>query len=224
MNRITVAVADDQPLLVSAFVALVDAQPDMVVVGRARDGAEAVEVARREQPDVMLMDLRMPVMDGVEATRQIVQAGARPHVLVLTTFNMEDLVREALTAGARGFLLKDAEPELVLDGIRRLHDGRAVLDPAVAHHVVAAVRSTASRASVDERLTPRETDVLRLIAKGLTNAEIAAELVVAETTIKTHVGNLLMKLQARDRVALVVQAFAMGLAEPGDLPAHQPHP
>lgn len=224
MNRITVAVADDQPLLVSAFVALVDAQPDMVVVGRARDGAEAVEVARREQPDVMLMDLRMPVLDGVEATRQIVRAGVRPHILVLTTFNMEDLVREALTAGARGFLLKDAEPELVLDGIRRLHDGRAVLDPAVAHHVVAAVRSTASRASVDERLTPRETEVLRLIAKGLTNAEIAAELVVAETTVKTHVGNLLMKLQARDRVALVVQAFAMGLAEPGELPAHQPQP
>lgn len=218
MTPITVAVADDQPLLVSAFVALVEAQPDMTVVGRARDGAEAVEVARRERPDVMLMDLRMPGMGGVEATRRIVQAGARPHILVLTTFNMEDLVRDALAAGARGFLLKDAEPELVLDGIRQVHSGRAVLDPAVADHVVAALRAIPCHAAVDERLTPRETDVLRLIAKGHTNAEIAAALVVAETTVKTHVGNLLMKLEARDRVALVVQAHAMGLGGPGGLP------
>lgn len=212
---ITVAVVDDQPLLVSAFVALIDAQPDMTVVGRGTDGAQAVALAAEQAPDVLLMDLRMPVLDGVEATRRIVAAGGRTRVLVLTTFNVDELVTGALGAGARGFLLKDAEPEQVLDGIRAVHAGRAVLDPAVAEHVVGALhRASGALARVDERLTRREIEVLGLIAEGLTNGEIAARLVLGETTVKTHVGNLLAKLGARDRVALVVLAYAMGLADP----------
>lgn len=222
---ITVAVVDDQPLLVSAFVALVDAQPDMTVVGRGANGAEAVALAAELAPDVLLMDIRMPVLDGVAATRRIVEAGATTRVLVLTTFNVDDLVTGALAAGARGFLLKDAEPEAVLDGIRAVHAGRAVLDPAVADHVVGALNRSTPAPAGDPRLTAREVDVLTLIAEGLTNAEIATRLVVAETTVKTHVGNLLMKLGARDRVALVVLAYAMGLADPvrnaGRLPAEE---
>ncbi|GAB3625079.1 response regulator transcription factor [Mariniluteicoccus endophyticus] len=198
----------------SAFVALIDAQPDMTVVARGADGQQAVDLSAGHEPDVLLMDLRMPVLDGVEATRRIVASGGPTRVLVLTTFNVDELVTGALAAGARGFLLKDAEPEAVLDGIRAVHAGRAVLDPAVAEHVVGAMNRAGAVPHADERLTAREVDVLSLIAEGLTNSEIAQRLVVAETTVKTHVGNLLMKLGARDRVALVVLAYAMGLADP----------
>ncbi|GAB3705528.1 response regulator [Mariniluteicoccus flavus] len=223
---ITVGVVDDQPLLVSAFVALIEAQADMRVVARGADGEDAVAIVGEHDPDVLLMDLRMPRLDGVEATRRIAAMPVHTRVLVLTTFNVGDLVTGALAAGARGFLLKDAEPDQVLDGIRAVHQGRAVLDPAVAEHVVTALRDragtdgggTPERPAADDRLTRRETDVLTLIARGLTNAEIAGELVVAETTVKTHVGNLLTKLDARDRVALVVLAYAMGLATPGAIP------
>lgn len=211
---IRVAVVDDQPLLVSAFVALIDNQPDLAVVATGSNGQQAVELAAEHRPDVIVMDLRMPILDGVEATRRILAGPPGTRILVLTTFNVDELVTGALAAGARGFLLKDAEPDQVLDGIRTVHRGEAVLDPAVASHVVAALRRTAERSPLAEQLTPREVEVLGLIARGLTNGEIAAKLFVAETTVKTHVGNLLLKLQARDRVALVVLAYSMGLATP----------
>lgn len=212
-----VLVVDDQPLLVSAFVALIDNQPDLQVVGTAADGREAIAGCAELEPDVVLMDIRMPVLDGVEATRQILAKPTRTRILVLTTFNVDELVTGALAAGARGFLLKDADPEAVLDGIRAVHRGEAVLDPGVAGHVVAALQTTARHSPLAEKLTARETEVLTLIARGFTNAEIATELVVAETTVKTHVGNLLLKLAARDRVALVVLAYSMGLARPRPL-------
>ncbi len=215
---IRVAVVDDQPLLVSAFVALVDAQPDMQVVATGANGDEAVRAAAEHSPDVMLMDIRMPVLDGVEATRRICASGDRPRVLVLTTFGVDDLVLAAVGAGARGFLLKDAEPEAVLDGIRALHAGRAVLAPEVTPVVVDALRTTPAPNPFASVLTPRETEVLGLIARGLTNKEIAETLVVAETTVKTHVSALLLKLDARDRVALVVLAHSAGLAG-GSTPA-----
>lgn len=220
-SPITVGVVDDQPLLVSAFVALIDNQPDLHVVGTAADGEQAVTLAARVRPDVLLMDLRMPVLDGVEATRRIARAAPRPRILVLTTFNVDELVTGAIGAGARGFLLKDADPGVVLDGIRAVHRGEAVLDPAVTGHVVAALQQAPPPAAAElaGRLTARETEVLALVARGASNAEIAAELFIAETTVKTHIGNLLLKLAARDRVALVVLAHTMGLARPGTLPS-----
>jgi DNA-binding NarL/FixJ family response regulator len=208
-DRIRVAVVDDQPLLVSAFVALISHQPDLEVVGTGADGHDAIELCERQLPDVLLMDLRMPGLDGIEATKAITKAGSRPYVLVLTTFDVDDLVLGAVAAGARGYLLKDTEPATLLDGIRAVHRGDAVIDPHVAPHLLAAFRTVPNQP--DSGVTPRELEVLRLIASGLTNAEIAAELVVAETTVKTHVGNLLLKLDARDRVALVVLAHAGGL-------------
>lgn len=218
MSEITVVVADDQPLLVSAFVALIDAQPDLRVVGTAADGGQAVTVAEQQRPDIIIMDLRMPVLDGVEATRRITHSGGRTRVLALTTFNIDELVTGAIAAGARGFLLKDAEPDALLDGIRLVHRGEAVLAPQVTHHVVAALQRTALESPLAEQLTPRELDVLTQVAQGLTNAEIATALSVAETTVKTHIGNLFVKLGARDRVALVVLAYSMGIAVPRVLP------
>lgn len=211
---IRVAVVDDQPLLVSAFVALVNNEPDMEVVATGANGEQAVQAARETTVDVMLMDIRMPVMDGIEATREICSAGSRPHILVLTTFNVDELVLGALAAGARGFLLKDADPTAVLQGIRTIHRGEAVVSDSAAPHLLAALRRSPGGHGLDDQLTPRELEVLTLIARGLTNAEIARELFVAETTVKTHVGNLLLKLQARDRVALVVLAHTVGLVRP----------
>lgn len=208
---IRVAVVDDQPLLTSAFVALIDAQPDLTVVGTAANGAEAVDLAASTDIDVMLMDIRMPVLDGVAATRRICAVAERPRILMLTTFNVDDLVLGAIAAGARGFLLKDADPEDVLDGIGAIHRGEAVLASEVTPYLVDALRETTPPAPFDGRLTPREVEVLSLIAHGLTNREIADHLVIAETTVKTHVGNLLLKLAARDRVALVVLAYSSGL-------------
>lgn len=216
---ITVAVVDDQPLLVSAFVALLNAQPDIEVVGTAADGGSAVRLAERAAPDVMLMDIRMPGIDGVEATRRIADRGDRPRVLILTTFNVDELVLGAVRAGARGFLLKDADPEEVIAAIRAVHRGEAVIAGAAAPHLLQAYREghTVTAAPMPGRLTTRETEVLTLVARGLTNHEIAAELVVAETTVKTHVGNLLTKLGCRDRVALVVLAYSCGLVVPDGL-------
>lgn len=217
---IRVAVVDDQPLLVSAFSALVDAQPDMQVVATASNGQGAIDAARAGEIDVMLMDIRMPGVDGIAATTQICTGEhSRPRVLVLTTFNVDDLVLGALAAGARGFLLKDAEPSVVLDAIRAVDRGEAVIDPQAAPVVLDALRTptpapmpapTAAR-QIEQLLTARELEVLRLIAAGRTNAELATDLFIAETTVKTHVGNLLMKLHARDRVALVVLAHGAGL-------------
>jgi DNA-binding NarL/FixJ family response regulator len=214
---IRVAVVDDQPLLVSAFVALIDAQDDLTVVGTAGDGEQAVSLAASSLVDVMLMDLRMPVLDGVSATRAICSASDRPRILVLTTFNIDELVLGAVAAGARGFLLKDADPDDVLDGIRALHRGEAVISPDVTGHLVTALRDAPAPNPFGGILTAREREVLLLIAHGLTNREIAERLVIAETTVKTHVGNLLAKLDARDRVALVVLAHSTGI-----VPSHGP--
>lgn len=209
---IRVGVVDDQPLLVSAFAALIGNQPDMMVAGTGTHGRDAVELCASHELDVLVMDIRMPVLDGVEATRRIVDAGARPRVLILTTFNVDALVLAAVAAGARGFLLKDADPAVVLDAIRAVHRGDAVIDAQATPALLAAVR-TAPRepAPLAEALTAREIEVLTLIGLGRTNAEIGAELFIAETTVKTHVRSLLTKLDARDRVALVVLAHGAGL-------------
>lgn len=229
MTAIRVVVVDDQPLLVSAFAAFLSRQPDMTVVGTAGDGAQAVQLCRRHEVDVVLMDLRMPVLDGVDATRALTERGERPRVVVLTTFDVDEFVVAAAKAGARGYLLKDAEPAELLRAIRAVHAGRAVLggaDPAdrLRAHLASAweddrrnerphrdgrERNEQAHEALD-RLSEREVEVLAEIASGATNAEIAARLQVAETTVKTHVGNLLAKLDCRDRVALVVLAHAVG--------------
>ncbi|GMA37989.1 response regulator [Mobilicoccus caccae] len=225
---IKVVVVDDQPLLVSAFSALIGNQPDMTVVATAADGVEAVERTLAHAVDVVLMDIRMPRLDGVEATRRILAREKAPRVLVLTTFNVDELVLAAVGAGARGFLLKDAEPTEVIDAIRAVHRGEAVIASQAAPALLAAVRNPAALVEptgdeedgaagpspLVDHLTAREVEVLRLIAQGRTNAEIADDLFIAQTTVKTHVGNLLLKLDARDRVALVVLAHSVGLAGP----------
>ena len=219
---IRVGVVDDQPLLVSAFAALIDNCADMRVVGTGRNGAEAIELCSTTEVDVLLLDIRMPVLDGVTATARLCEAGAGARVLILTTFNADELVLGAIAAGARGFLLKDADPDDVLEAIRDVHAGRAVIDPAAAPALLAALRQVpesspatkpVGHSSVAGLLTRRELEVLTLIGRGRTNREIVAELFIAETTVKTHVGNLLTKLNARDRVALVVLAHSVGLVD-----------
>ena len=212
---IRVAVVDDQALLASSFAAYLERQPDMTVVGTAGDGAQAVELCRRTDVDVVLMDLRMPVLDGVEATRALTARGDRPRVLVLTTFDVDEFVVAAARAGARGYLLKDAEPAELLSAVRAVHDGRAVLGGTGPSELLQAhlesARATGPRPGAEAlaQLSDREAEVLAEIASGATNAEIAGRLHIAETTVKTHVGNLLAKLDCRDRVALVVLAHAV---------------
>jgi DNA-binding NarL/FixJ family response regulator len=217
VNQIRVGIVDDQPLLVSAFEALVNNQPDMHVVLTGATGQEAVDACEQTPVDVLLMDIRMPVMDGVEATRRIAAARSRPYIMMLTTFNVDELVIGAIGAGARGFLLKDADPADVLDAVRAVHRGEAVIHPQAAPALLAAVREQppAAEQPLRETLTDREIEVLRLIGHGRTNSEIATDLFIAETTVKTHVGNLLMKLAARDRVALVVVAHSVGMVGVG---------
>ena len=214
MSPIRVAVVDDQPLLVSAFAAFLERQPDLTVVGTAADGAQALELCRAREVDVLLMDLRMPVLDGVDATRALTERGERPRVIVLTTFDVDEFVVAAARAGARGYLLKDAEPAELLRAIRGVHAGRAVLgggDPGerLRAHLESGRERAGARPEVIDRLSEREVEVLAEIAGGATNGEIAARLQIAETTVKTHVGNLLAKLDCRDRVALVVLAHAV---------------
>lgn len=210
---IRVAVVDDQPLMVSAFAALIRAQPDMFVVGTGANGQEALRLCEHTAVDVLVMDVRMPVMDGIEATRLLVERAGTPNILILTTFNTDQLVLDAVAAGARGFLLKDAEPDIVLSGIRAIHRGEAVVSPQAAPALLDALRHerTNARGTAIDALTNREIEVLRLVGQGLTNAEIAAHLVIAQTTVKTHVGSLLAKLGARDRVALAILAHTVGL-------------
>jgi DNA-binding NarL/FixJ family response regulator len=199
---------------------ILDAEEDIDVVGESSDGAEAVAQAKRLTPDVVLMDIRMPELDGIEATRQVVADGGDdpPRVLMLTTFDLNEYVYEALRAGASGFLLKDVPPEELAAGIRVVARGDALLAPSITrrliHEFARAAPAAAPPRGFDE-LTAREVEVFRLVARGLSNAEIAAELIVSETTVKTHVARLLMKLGLRDRVQAVVLAYESGIAVPG---------
>ena len=219
---IRILLADDQPLVRTGFRMILDAEPDMEVIAEAGDGADAVRQARQLRPDVVIMDIRMPVQDGIAATAEIVAAG-HARVLVLTTFHVDEHVVGALRAGASGFLLKDAQADRLLEAIRVVHAGDAIVDPAVTrqlldqfvHRLPVPGEQQAQAAAAADRLagtTVREREVLALVARGLSNAEIAAELVVTETTVKTHVHHLLTKLGARDRVQLVVLAYEAGLA------------
>ena len=216
---IRVLLADDQPLVRTGFRMILDAEPDIEIAGEAGDGADAVRQCRALRPDVVVMDIRMPVQDGVAATSQIAADG-QTRVLVLTTFHLDEYVIAALRAGASGFLLKDAEAAKLTEAIRVIAAGKAMVDPAVTRRLLdqftrqPPARKEPSGAGRDRlrELTGRELDVLTLVARGLSNAEIAAELVITETTVKTHVHHLLTKLGARDRVQLVIFAYDAGLA------------
>jgi len=218
-------VADDQAVVRMGFTAMLDSQPDMSVVGTAQDGQQAVRMAREFRPDVVLMDIRMPVLDGIEATRQLSQGDAAPKVLVLTTFDLDDYVYDALRAGASGFLLKDATPEEILTAVRVVGAGEALLAPSVTRRLIAEFASRKRLAVPAEldRLTPREHEVLLHIAVGLTNAEIARTLCLAEQTVKSHVSSVLFKLELRDRVQAVILAYESGLVVAGGAgPARPP--
>jgi DNA-binding NarL/FixJ family response regulator len=218
---IRVLVVDDQALVRTGFSMILGAEPDIEVVGDASDGAQAVEAARTLRPDVILMDIRMPVMDGVEATRLVAGPDVTdPHkVLILTTFDLDEYVFDALRAGASGFLLKDTPPEELAAAVRVVAAGDALLAPSITRKLVAEFASRPEPEPVVtadlEHLTEREREVLVLLARGLSNGEIAGELIVGETTVKTHVGRILMKLHLRDRVQAVVLAYETGLVRPG---------
>jgi DNA-binding NarL/FixJ family response regulator len=217
---IRVVVADDQGMVRSGFSILLNAQPDIEVVGEAVNGQEAITRAAELRPDVILMDVRMPVLDGLQATRQIAAGDGAPRVLVLTTFDLDDYVYEALRAGASGFLLKDASAGELAEAVRVVAAGDALLSPGVTRRLIAEfARLGAPRPATRKNLqdlTERETEVLALVARGLSNAEIAAHLVVAEQTIKTHVSRILMKLALRDRAQAVVFAYESGLVRAGE--------
>ncbi|MFF8505501.1 response regulator [Streptomyces anulatus] len=213
---IRVLICDDQVLIRTGLATIIDAQPDLEVVGECGDGQAAVDLAEKVRPDVVVMDIRMPVLDGIEATRLLAGAGV-PHpvkVLVVTTFNLDEYVYEALRAGAGGFLLKDAPPSQLLHGIRTVAAGAALLDPEVTRQLVGRYATRirpAEETAQDTPLTPRELEVLRLIASGLSNSEIAAALVISRETVKTFVSRILTKLGLRDRVQAVIYAYRQGL-------------
>lgn len=217
---IRVLIADDQGMVRSGFSILLNAQPDIHVIGEAVNGEEAVAMAAGQRPDVVLMDVRMPVMDGLAATRLVTAGENAPKVLVLTTFDLDDYVYEALRAGASGFLLKDASARELSDAVRVVARGDALLAPGVTRRLIAEFARMGAPRGPDGRLaeglTERETEVLGLVARGMSNAEVAAELVVAEQTVKTHVGRILMKLELRDRTQAVVYAYETGLIRPGE--------
>ena len=219
----SVLIADDQALVRDGFRLILELA-GLEVVGEAADGAQALELARRHEPDVVLMDVRMPNMDGIEATRRIGLAGIRTKVLVLTTFDLDEHVYEALRAGASGFLLKDTPPEQLVAAIHVIADGEALLSPSITRRVISEfVKGTGPQPQAQfprlADLTARELEVMKAIARGLSNAEIAKELFVSETTVKTHVARILMKLGLRDRVQAVVLAYEAGVVQPGDTPA-----
>ena len=213
---IRVVVADDQEIVRAGFAALLDTQPDIEVVGSAADGGEAVRVCREQRPDVALMDIRMPSVDGIEATRRLARDG--PRILMLTTFDLDEYVYDALSAGASGFLLKDAPAERLFDAVRVVAAGEALLAPAITRRLIGEFARLRPRLRAQpERLrdlTPRETEVLRLIAEGLSNQEIAERLIVSEETVKTHVSRVLGKLGLRDRTQAVVVAYEARLVVP----------
>lgn len=206
---IRVALVDDQALFRSGLTMLIDSQSDLTVVGEAGDGVAAVELAATRPVDVLLMDIRMPRMDGVAATRRIVEAAERPRVIVLTTFDLDEAAARALRAGASGFLLKDARPEFLLAAIRTVHAGSAVIAPAAIAHLLDTFGSRRDRGGDRlDALSPREREIYALAAKGLSNSEIAAAEYVSEATVKTHISRILTKLGLRDRVQLVVHAHS----------------
>jgi DNA-binding NarL/FixJ family response regulator len=216
---VRIIVADDQQVVRAGFAALLDTQPDFTVIGMACDGNEAVRLSRDLHPDVVLMDIRMPGMDGIEATRQLATTATQPRILILTTFDLDEYVYEALRAGASGFLLKDVTAERLFDAVRIIAAGEALLAPAVTRRLIdefSRLRPRPAAASQTKiaTLTSRETEVLRLVAKGLSNPEIAVRLVVTEETVKTHVSRVLSKLGLRDRTQAVVAAYEMGLVIP----------
>jgi DNA-binding NarL/FixJ family response regulator len=216
---IRVLIADDQALVRGGFRMILDAQKDVEVVGEASDGREAVAQARELDPDVVLMDIRMPELDGLEATRQLVSGDGSARVLMLTTFDLDEYVYEAMKAGASGFLLKDVRPEQLAEAVRVVAAGDSLLAPAITQRLIAEfVRrpppGSGAPAELSE-LTERELEVLKLIARGLSNGEIASELFVSEATVKTHVTHVLSKLKVRDRVQAVVLAYESGLVLPG---------
>jgi DNA-binding NarL/FixJ family response regulator len=216
---VRIVVADDQQVVREGFAALLDTQPDLAVVGTATDGAHAVELCRTCSPDVVLMDIRMPVMDGIEATRMVTSLDSSPRVLVLTTFDLDDYVYDALRAGASGFLLKDVTAEQLFDAVRVVAAGDALLAPSITRRLIETfVETRRSRPPPTDRLaalTARETDVLRLMAHGMSNPEIAEHLVLGAETVKTHVSRVLRKLGARDRTQAVIAAYESGLIAPG---------
>ena len=216
---IRILLADDQSLVRAGFRMILGAEPDIEVVGEAADGREAVALARATAPDVVLMDIRMPEVDGIAATRQIARPeGGPPAVLVLTTFDLDAYVYEALRAGASGFLLKDAPEEQLVAGIRIVADGASLFAPTVTRRLVERFTGGPPRADVPslDELTPREVEILTLIARGLSNAEIADSLIVSQHTVKSHVAHVLGKLGLRDRVQAVVLAYEAGLVRPGE--------
>jgi DNA-binding NarL/FixJ family response regulator len=220
---VRIIVADDHQVVRTGFAALLDTQPDFTVLGTASDGAEAVQMSRELRPDVVLMDVRMPGTDGIEATRQLSGGENSPRVIILTTFDLDEYVYDALRAGASGFLLKDVTAERLFDAVRVVAAGEALLAPAVTRRLISEFARLRPQPSGEpERaaaavgdLTPRETEVLRLLAEGLSNPEIAARLVVTEETVKTHVSRVLHKLGLRDRTQAVVLAYESGLVTPG---------
>jgi DNA-binding NarL/FixJ family response regulator len=218
---IRVLLCDDQALVRSGFRMILDARDDLEVVGEAEDGREAIALARKLSPDVILMDVRMPNLDGVEATRQLVAAGSQARILILTTFDLDEYVYNALRAGASGFLLKDVQPAQLVDGIRVVAAGEALLAPSVTRRLLDrfadALPGDEARPPPPalESLTERELEVLKLLAGGLSNAELAEQLFLSETTVKSHISSVLRKLGLRDRVQAVVLAYEAGLVRPG---------
>jgi DNA-binding NarL/FixJ family response regulator len=217
---VRLVVADDHDVVRTGFAGLLATQPDFTVVGTAAEGAEAIRISREREPDVVLMDIRMPGMDGIEATRHLTRPGAAgPRVLILTTFDLDEYVYDAIRAGASGFLLKDVTAERLFDAVRVIAAGDALLAPAVTRRLIAEFatlhrRPDAPPAAAIAALTPRETQVLRLVAEGLSNPEIASRLTVTEETVKTHVSRILTKLGLRDRTQAVVTAYETGLVIP----------
>ena len=215
---IRVLIADDQALVRTGFRVILDAEPDLKVVGEAADGRETIDAAARLHPDVVLMDIRMPNLDGIEATRRLTRGERAPRVLILTTFDLDEYVYEALRAGASGFLLKDAGADELLHAVRVVAAGDALLSPSITRRLIA---DYARRPSPSEQpaalaeLTPRELEVLRLVARGLSNAEIARQLVLGDATVKTHVARIFQKLDLHDRAQAVVLAYESGLITPG---------
>jgi DNA-binding NarL/FixJ family response regulator len=219
---IRVVIADDQQLVRTGFRMILESEADIEVVGEAGDGRQAISLVRQSHPDVVLMDIRMPELDGIEATRQLTSASQHPpaRVLILTTFDLDEYVFDALRAGASGFLLKDSPAGQLADAVRVVAAGDALLAPKITRRLIEEFAATAAarqlpRPAAMGELTPRELDVFRLVATGMSNAEIAAALVIGETTVKTHVTRLLMKLSLRDRVQAVVLAYDTGIASPG---------